>query len=72
MDYPSKQKAVRHNVKENLNLGNGKVREAVNAHVQGIMALLTVQGSNPIRIREFWEKLLTHVQSLETMGKLKT
>ena len=48
------------------------MREAVNAHVQGIMALLTVQGSNPIRIREFWEKLLTHVQSLETTGKLNT
>ena len=72
MDYPSKQKAVHHNVKENLNSGNGKVRKAVNAHVQGIMALPTVQGSNPISIHEFWKKLLAHVQSLEKMGKLNT
>ena len=72
MDYSSTQKTVHHNVKENLNSGNGKLREAVNAHVQGIMALPTVQGSNPISIHEFWKKLLAHVQSLEKMGKLNT
>ena len=36
------------------------------------MALPAVYGSNPICIHEFCQKLLTLVQSLETMGKLKT
>ena len=50
----------------------GKVSEVVNAHVQAIMVLPIVHGSNPIGIHEFYEKLLTHVQSLETIGKLNT
>ena len=50
----------------------GKMSEAVNTHVQAIMTLQIVHGSNPISIHEFYEKLLTHVQSLETMGKLIT
>ena len=50
----------------------GNVSEAVNAHVQAIMALPIINGSYPIRIHKFYEKMLTHVQSLETMGKLKT
>ena len=50
----------------------GNVSEAVNAHVQAIMALPIIHGSYPIRIHKFYEKMLTHVQSLETMGKLKT
>ena len=50
----------------------GNVSEAVNAHFQAIMALPIIHGSYPIRIHKFYEKMLTHVQSLETMGKLKT
>ena len=49
-----------------------KVSKVVNKHVQAILALPTVHGSNPIRIHEFYEKLLTHVQSLVTVGKLTT
>ena len=41
--------------------------EVVNTHVQAIIALEIVYGSNTHRIHEFYEKLLTQV---ETMGKL--
>ena len=44
-----------------------KVSEVVNTHVQAIIALEIVYGSNTQRIHEFYEKLLTQV---ETMGKL--
>ena len=50
----------------------GKVSEVVKAHVQVMMALPTVHDSNLIRIYELYEKLLTHVLSLEKMGKLNT
>ena len=50
----------------------GKVSEIVKAHVQAMMALPTVHDSNLIRIYELYEKLLTHVLSLEIMGKLNT
>ena len=53
-----------------LNTKYGKTSEVVNAHVQAIMNLPTIPGTNPIRIHNFYEKLVTHVQSLETMGKL--
>ena len=49
----------------------GKVSEVVNAHVQAIITLPIVHDSNPIRIHEFYKKLLMHVQSLETIRKLK-
>ena len=48
----------------------GKPSEVVNAHVQEIMNLRSVYGSNPVKIYQFYEKLLRHVQSLDTMGKL--
>ena len=32
--------------------------------------LTTVNGTNPKFIHEFYSKLVTHVQALETMGKL--
>lgn len=48
----------------------GKTSEVVNEHVQAIMNLPTIYGSNTTRIHEFYEGLLTHVQSLETMGKV--
>eukprot|EP00112_Aurelia_sp_Birch-Aquarium-sp1_P001131 Seg1117.2 transcript_id=Seg1117.2/GoldUCD/mRNA.D3Y31 product="hypothetical protein" protein_id=Seg1117.2/GoldUCD/D3Y31 len=36
------------------------------------MDLPTINGANPVKIHEFFEKLVTHVQAMETMGKLKT
>ena len=50
----------------------GKTSEVITAHVRGIMDLPTVNGSNPAKIHDFFEKLVTHVQAVETMGKLKT
>ena len=50
----------------------GKVSEVVNAHIQATMSLPIVYGSNLISIHKFYEKLLTHVQTLETMGNLNT
>ena len=49
----------------------GKPSEVVNASVENIMSLPTINGSQPNKIHEFYEKLLFHVQSLETMGKLQ-
>ena len=49
----------------------GKTSEVVNAYVENIMALPTINGNQPARIHEFYDKLLFNVQSLETMGKLK-
>ena len=37
-----------------------------------IVALPIVYGGKSVSTHEFYEKLLTHVQSLETMGKLNT
>ena len=50
----------------------GKPSEIITAHVKGIMDLPIINGANPVKIHEFYEKLLTHVQAMETMGKLKT
>ena len=70
MDCPSAQKAIH---KQNILTSRyGKVSKFVNAHVQMIIALPIIHGSKPTRIYEFYEKVLTHVQSLETMGKLNT
>ena len=40
----------------------GKLGEVVNTHIQTIMTLPIVYGSNTIRIHEFYEKRLAHVQ----------
>jgi len=48
----------------------GKESEIVNAYISGIMSLPTIHGTNPNKILEFYEKLCSNVQSLETMGKL--
>ena len=48
----------------------GKESEIVNAYVTNIMELQTVNGTNPNKIGMFYEKLLSNVQALETMGKL--
>ena len=49
----------------------GKNSEVINAHVQNIINLPTIQGTKPAKIHAFYETLLTSVQSLETLGKLK-
>ena len=48
----------------------GKDSEVINAYVQNIIGLPTVTGSQPNKIHEFYETLITSVQSLETLGKL--
>ena len=49
----------------------GKPSEVANAHIQSIISLPTIHGTNPGKIHEFYEKLVTDVQALETMGKLR-
>ena len=49
----------------------GKPSEVVNAHVENIMSLPTINGFQPNKINEFYEKLLFKVHSLEKMGKLQ-
>ena len=48
-----------------------KPREVANAHIQCIMALPVITGTKPTRINEFYEKLVTNVKTLESMGKEK-
>lgn len=49
----------------------GRPSEVANAHVQSIMGLPVITGTNPGRICEFYEKLVTNIQTLESMGKEK-
>ena len=42
-----------------------------NAHIQSIMGLPVITGTNPARIFEFYEKLVTNIQTLESVGKEK-
>ena len=56
--------------KNTLKSKYGKSSEVINAHVQEIMGLPVVNGTNPEIIHEFYYKLVTHVQALETIGKL--
>ena len=49
----------------------GKPSELANAHIQNILSPPVIVGTNPVRINEFYENLMTSVQSLDTMGKLK-
>ena len=50
---------------------NGKPSEVVNAYVENIMSVPTINGSQPNKIHEVYEKLLFNVKSLETTGKLR-
>ena len=49
----------------------GKQSEVINAHVQSIIALPVIKGTNPHKIHDFYNKLLPSVQALESLGKLK-
>ena len=50
----------------------GRPSEIINAHVQKIMNLPTLNGANPGKVCEFYEILLRNVQALETMGKVES
>ena len=41
------------------------------AHIQCIMGLAVITGSNPTRINDIYEKLVTNIQTLESIGKKK-
>ena len=49
----------------------GKPSKIINAHVQKILQLPTIHGTNPKRVYDFYEKLAHSVQVLDTMGRLK-
>ena len=49
----------------------GKDSDVANAHIQSLISLPTITSSNPYKINEFYERLVTHVQALNIMGKLK-
>ena len=49
----------------------GKLSEVTNAHIQSIMSLPIITQNNVIKIHDFYEKLVTYSQALDTMGKLK-
>ena len=49
----------------------GKDSEVANAHIQALISLSTITSSNPYKSNEFYEKLVTHIQALDTMAKLK-
>ena len=49
----------------------GRPSEVTNAHIQCIISLPVINHTNPAKIHEFYEKLVTHAQALDTMGKLK-
>ena len=57
--------------KQILRARYGKPSEVANAHIQKIISLCTIHGTQPGKIIEFFEKLVTSVQTLETMGRLR-
>jgi hypothetical protein len=48
----------------------GKTSEVANSHMQSIVSLPVVKGTQPKKIHEFFESLVTNTQALGTMGKL--
>ena len=57
--------------KQILRTRYGKPSEVANAHIQNIISLPIIHGTQPAKILDFFEKLVTSIQTLETMGKLK-
>ena len=49
----------------------GRLSEVANAHIQSIMGLPVITGTHPARICEFYEKLVTNIQTLESMERRK-
>ena len=56
-------------VKNILKAKYGRLIEVARAHVQSILGLPVITGTNPARICEFYDKLETNIQMLESMGK---
>ena len=50
----------------------GKPSEVINAHVNYLMNLPTINNANTTKIHDFYETLVRHTQALETMGKLNS
>ena len=50
----------------------GRSSEIINAHVQNIMNLPSLNGANPGKVNDFYEILFRNVQALETLGKLES
>ena len=46
-----------------------KPREVATVHIQCIMGLPVITRTNPTRINEIYEKLVTSIQTLESIGK---
>ena len=46
-------------------------REVATVHIQCIMGLPVITRTNPTRINEIYEKLVTSIQTLESIGKKK-
>ena len=49
----------------------GETSEVSNAHIQSIMTLPSIPNTNIARIHDFYERLSTNVNALDTLGKLK-
>ena len=45
--------------------------EVANAHIHSIMALPTINNTNPYKIHDLYENLIAHINTLDTMVKLK-
>ena len=45
----------------------GETSEVLNAHIQCIMTLLSISNTNVVRIHDFYERLLTNVNALDTL-----
>ena len=56
--------------KSNLKLNSGNPCEVINAYVQNLTSLPDIRGTNPAKVHEFYSKLVTSVQALESMGSL--
>ena len=48
---------------------NGSDSEIVHACVQNILSMPTIKGTDVVKIHDFYKKLVSSVQSLETLGK---
>ena len=46
-------------------------RAVANAHIQCTMGLSVIRETSPTRINEFYEKLVTNIQTLESMAQKK-
>ena len=49
----------------------GKPSEVDNAHVQSVTVVPTINNINTFKIHDFYERLITHINTLDRMGKLK-